>query len=128
MKRITFAVALFLAQAAWAGPNSEALHRGLLEYFQSTVAPSATAVEYQLLRDQPTITGIAFPKWYLWVRVLSGHQQLTEGAARVAEISEGRFDVTNFMSRQEISSKSKDVGSVFPAALVPAIMAKAESK
>lgn len=104
------------------------LKRDLLAYFRGTETTPTTSLEYELLRDAPTQSGVSYPKYYLWVRVRSGSSVLKEGAARVAAIERKRFEVTNFMSRSSIQSSPSEVGAVFPAALVPSVLSRAGVK
>lgn len=102
------------------------LHRDLLAYFRSSGAPTATGVTYQILgRDPPAQFGVVCPKYYLWARVSSGSAQIAEGAVRVTTVEGNRFEVTAFMSKSAIQAAPTDVGSVFPATLVPAILSLA---
>ncbi len=78
------------------------------------------SVSYQLLRDGPTITGIAYPKYYVWVVVRSGKRLVRVGAARVAAINRS-FEVTNFVEAQGIVRDPASVRSVFPAPLLEEI-------
>jgi hypothetical protein len=57
--------------------------------------------------------------------VSDGPTQLDEGAVRVAAIDGTRFEVTDFLSRQEIKTNPAVLKQVFPAALVETILAKA---
>ena len=104
------------------------LRRDLLAYFKNAGISSATSVEYQLLRSGPTQTGVSFPKYYAWVRVLVGTAFQQEGVVRLAAINRERFDVTHFVSRSEIQGKPETVKAIFPARLVPAILALTEGK
>ena len=147
MKAYAFiALFLFISGAAWAQsladvqqshieanvPPSEdfdgLLQRDLLAYFRSSGAPTATRVEYQLLRSGPTQSGVAFPKYYLWARVSSGPTLLVEGAVRVAAMERKRFEVKNFMSKDAVRAAPSDVGTIFPAALAPAVLSLAGIK
>jgi len=101
------------------------LRRDLLAYFH---APGTGSLEYKLLRDGPTQSGVAYPKYYLWVTVRSGSSLLNEGAVRVAAIGRKRFEVTNFLSRGTIRATPSEVGVVFPAALVPSVLSLAGVK
>jgi len=104
------------------------LRRDLQAYFLSSHEPEATSLEFQLLRDRPTQAGVSYPKYYLWVRVSSVSGLLTEGAVRLAAVDGERFEVTHFMPTSEIQAAPASVNSVFPAALVPAILALARVK
>jgi hypothetical protein len=79
---------------------NEYLKRDLKGYF--CAESKVCEVEYELLRDGPTQTGISYPKYYVWVRCFRKNT-LREGAARVAAVEQTRFDVTNFLSRDEIN-------------------------
>src|SRR3569833_407194 len=79
--------------------------RDLTSYF----APSLGAgirVEYELLRPGPTQTGISYPKYYAWVRIVSGDRSVQEGAGRVAALEETHFEVADFLSAEQIRANS----------------------
>jgi hypothetical protein len=82
-------------------------------------------VEYGLLREGPTQTGIAYPKFYVWVVRFQQDKVLTQGAARVAAIDKQPFHVTDFLSREQILESPQQVGSIFPAPLVSKILQRA---
>jgi hypothetical protein len=69
------------------------------------------------LREGPTQTGISYPKFYLWVKVYIGKETMAEGAIRVAAVERQRFDVTDFIARNNIVAEPAKVQLVFPAAL-----------
>jgi hypothetical protein len=104
------------------------LRRDLLGYFNASGGAMATKVEFKLLRDTPTQSGVAYPKYYLWVKVFAGPVLQREGAVRVAAIDRKRFEVTDFMAKAQIQSAASEIGSVFPAALVQSIIALAAAK
>jgi hypothetical protein len=97
----------------------------LTKYFAPQYGADIT-VDYQLLRDGPTITGISYPKYYLWLTVSQSGKTRVEGAARVAAI-EKHFEVTNFVFRKIIKKRPDLLETTFPKAIVPAIRAKAAS-
>ena len=104
------------------------LRRDLLAFFNTSPASTVTRVEFKLLRDAPTQSGVAYPKYYLWVKVFAGSALQQEGAARVAAIERKRFEVTDFMSKAQEQSAPAEIGSVFPAALVPTIISLATAR
>jgi hypothetical protein len=112
-------------------PSSETfeplLRRDLLAYFARDDS-SVTSVEFKLLRNGPTQSGVAYPKYYLWVKAFAGSKSKEEGAIRVAAINRERFEVTDFLSKANVQSASSEVGSIFPAALVPSIVSLASEK
>ena len=63
------------------------LERDLTTQFVSRLsAKGPVRVQSTLLREGPTQTGIAYPKFYLWVTVHDDGRVLFEGAVRVAAI------------------------------------------
>src|SRR6058998_2120737 len=61
------------------------LKRDLAKYFSANNG-QVTSVEYELLRDSPTQTGISYPKFYAWVRIVRNARDKEEGAVRLAAI------------------------------------------
>ena len=104
------------------GQFSNLLARDLQSYFQ------AASVDYELLRQGPTQTGISYPKYYLWVKVRNSSGGLSsEGAVRVAAIDQARFEVTNFLPAQDIRAKPTAVEQIFPRPLVESILSRAKT-
>lgn len=103
------------------------LRRDLLAFFGRADA-SVTSVEFKLIRNGPTQSGVAYPKYYLWVKVFAGSRPKEEGAVRVAAIDRERFEVTDFLSKAKIQAAPSEVGATFPAALVPSIISLAAAK
>ncbi len=104
------------------------LQRDLRAFFNQSAGSPVTSIEVQPLRTGPTQSGVSYPKFYLWVRVVAGSSVQQEGAVRVAAIQRARFEVTDFLSVASIRAKPNEVGAVFPAALVPAIQERAAAK
>ena len=104
------------------------LNRDLLSFFKSTSVPDATRVQYKLLRDGPTQSGVAFPKYYAWVEVFVGSNRTQEGAVRLAAVNGDHFDVTHFFAAQQIRTRASEVAAVFPPPLVPAVIERAGAK
>lgn len=102
------------------------LQRDLTAYFRATGSPTATAVEWTLLRQQPTQSGISYPKYYAWVRVLDGRKTIAQGALRFAAAERTHFEVRNFVSAAEANTDPERVSWWFPAPLVDAILARAQ--
>jgi hypothetical protein len=103
------------------------LLRDLTAYLKPTYG-ERLAVDYELLRDAPTQSGVAYPKFYLWLRAKNTQKFLIEGAVRVVAIDKKWFNVTNFVSRSEIVSRPDSVVSIFPQALIEKIYTKARVK
>ena len=90
------------------------LRRDLEAYFAATTAQPIAALDYQLLRDGPTQSGLAYPKYYVWVVVQIKGDKGQEGAVRLQAMDRERFEGTHFLSRDEISSNPSGFRSVFP--------------
>jgi hypothetical protein len=103
------------------------LIRDLTAYLKPTYGDKL-AVDYELLRDGPTQSGVAYPKFYVWLRATNAERSVVEGAIRVAAIDRKRFEITGFVPRAEIISHPDSVASIFPAALIEKIQAKAGVK
>lgn len=101
------------------------LRRDLLTFFNTSGTSTVTRVEFKLLRDAPTQSGVAYPKYYLWVKVFAGSVLQQEGVVRIAAIERKSFEVTDFISKTQVQLEPAKVGSVFPAALVPTIISLA---
>jgi hypothetical protein len=97
------------------------LTRDLRAYFSTR----ATSVSYELLRQAPTQSGIAYPKFYAWVRLFNGAKVVDEGAVRVAAIERVRFEITHYFSKAAIVQNPSAIEQVFPSALLPDIRNRA---
>lgn len=105
------------------------MERDLNAYFGKTLEISGKIhVDYQLLRNGPTQTGIGYPKFYVWARVFNGSRVLTEGAVRVAAVDGAQFTVTDFLGKEQIAAEPEKISTVFPAALKAKILALAAAK
>ncbi len=104
------------------GPSEDfhlILRRDLAKYFSADY-PGAE-IEYTMLRDAPTQSGVSFPKYYVWVKAGSGGATQAEGAVRLAAIDNDRFEVTDFVPRKRIIENPQILEQIFPPALVPKI-------
>ena len=85
-------------------------------------------IEYELLRTDPTQSGLAYPRFYLWLSATNADMQPIEGAVRVAAIDGKSFDVTHFIPSSVIVSNPDSVTRIFPPALIQKIRTKAGLK
>jgi hypothetical protein len=90
------------------------LKRDLESYFRDLKKKKEIVVEYQLLRDGPTQSGTAFPKFYAWVIVKENGTLLEEGVVRVAAIEKKRFGVYDYLSRVDIERDLEKIYQIFP--------------
>lgn len=102
----------------------EYLQRDLEGYCESRMG-RPVAVRYAFLREGPTQTGIAFPKYYAWVEILSNGKRIGQGAARVAAINQERFEVTEYFDQETIRRSPEALDSVFPRPVAEAARARA---
>ena len=85
------------------------LERDLEAYFERMLKRGdSLRVEYQLLRQGPTQTGISYSKFYPWVKVYTGKETIAEGAIRVAVVDRERCDITDFISKHQIVAESSE--------------------
>jgi hypothetical protein len=104
----------------------EYLERDLRTYFCRGI--NDCRIQYEFLRAGPTQRGTSYPKYYLWVKNIRGNTVVEEGAARVAAVDQKSFNVTHFLSREQISESRSPVTLVFPTALVDKIIQKVRSR
>lgn len=102
------------------------LKRDTAAYF-ARQRSGAAVVDIELLRKGATQSGVAYPKYYAWVRVAAPGGVDFIGAVRVAAIDGERFEVTDYLSCHQLASDPSAASAVFPAALLPAIQARAAS-
>lgn len=106
-------------------PSPEAferlLVRDLTSYFSQSTGKPISSIKVTSLREAPTQSGAAYPKYYLWVRVICSSTLCTEGVVRVAAIHREKFEVTDFLSKDAIIASPADASHLFPAALIARI-------
>lgn len=84
-----------------------------LQNFASKQYGSTTSVEYELLRNGTTQTGVSYPKYYVWVKIKNG-DDIYEGAARIAAIDKSEFKVTDWLPIETIKNYPEAIYNVFP--------------
>lgn len=102
---------------------SNALQESLNEYFSDRVRKGGK-VQWEALRDEPTITGLSFPTFYVWVSVERDETIILEGAVRAILLGNKKFEVTDFLDRPAIQADPAKVARKFPAALIDGILAR----
>jgi hypothetical protein len=96
--------------------------RDLTEYFRRREG-SPVRVVYEYLRTGPTVAGIAYPKYYLWVRATKpSGENAAVGAVRV-EVIDSTIEVTHFFPRAYIEKEPACLDAVFPKSVIVAIRA-----
>ncbi|MDD5341583.1 MAG: hypothetical protein PHC97_04080 [Patescibacteria group bacterium] len=99
------------------------LQRDLNKYFSEKFGKEVEA-KYELLRQGPTQTGVAFPKYYAWVILYSNNEELEQGAVRIAAIDKEVFDVTDYINVKEIKSDPTGIYNIFPSSVCDKINEK----
>lgn len=103
------------------------LRRDLTEYF-SRERSRAAFVAYELLRDGPTQSGAAYPKYYAWVVIDGGKTGDDRGAVRLAAIERTHFEVIDFVSEHAIEQQSDILARTFPRPVIERIDARRSSR
>ena len=99
------------------------MKRDLEQYFREEKKQPVT-VDYELLRNGPTQSGTAFPKFYAWVIVKADGVIIEEGAVRVAAMEKKRFGVYEYLSQAEIERDVEKIYRVFPGEVADKIKKK----
>lgn len=97
-----------------------------LESFFSEKFNKTINIKYEMLRNGLTQTGVAYPKYYLWVKVFNKSFLIIEGAARVAAVEKTHFDILHFLSKGEINKNTQNITDIFPQSLLEIIILKAK--
>jgi hypothetical protein len=100
------------------------LTRDLKTYFESLRKQKVISLEFDLLRDGPTQSGVSSPKFYIWVRLAGGKSPDDRGAVRVAAVERTQFEVMNFVSERIIRNDKGSIRHIFPAPVCEAIDAR----
>jgi hypothetical protein len=90
------------------------LRRDLEVYFARSHGDDVR-VDWEMLRDGPTQSGVAYPKFYAWVHVNQHGTVVDQGAVRLAAIDRKRFDITHFVPERTIRANPSGLSLVFPA-------------
>ena len=98
------------------------LARDLKKYFQPSLGE--VVAKWDFLREGPTQIGVAYPKYYLWIKTFKGSKLISEGAARVEAIDKKRFEVTDFVTTKQIKANIPDIYTVFPGQVCEKIKSK----
>ena len=83
------------------------------------------SVTVELLRKGPTQSGVALPKFYIWIEKRDAKGALMEeAAARIAAVEKKRFDVIQYYDRKRIVAEPDLMQKIFPAEVYEKILAK----
>ncbi len=105
------------------------LKRDLQAFFKNHFNRDDIVIESDLLRKGATQSGVAYPKFYSWIKILDSSGKIVErGATRIAAVEKDHFEVTHFFEASKIISDPESVRSVFPKALLEKIQDLAQSE
>lgn len=82
-------------------------------------------IALEMLRDGPTQSGAAYPKFYVWVDAVAADGVVKSGVVRLAAVARTHFEVTDFVTREQIIADPDSLSLVIPAALVDRTIARA---
>ena len=100
------------------------LNRDITKYVTDKADKDIT-VKVELLRDGPSQSGVALPKYYIWIEKRNSKGVLMEeAAARIAAIDRDHFDVIQYYDRKRLETETDLVSKVFPADVYAKIVAK----
>ncbi|MEP7076919.1 MAG: hypothetical protein ABI878_14015 [Acidobacteriota bacterium] len=84
-------------------------------------------VSIELLRDQPSQAGVAFPKFYCWIEKRDAKGVIMEeAAARIAAVNKTHFDVIQYFDRKRLVAQPNVIAGVFPEDVCEKIRKKLE--
>lgn len=99
------------------------LERDLAAYFGHRAGKQVT-VDYEMLRDGPTQTGIGYPKFFAWVSVREADRVLEEGAVVLAAVDKKSFSVNDYHEASSIKQAPLTVRDSFPPPVAEAILSR----
>ena len=100
------------------------LNRDITKYVTDRADKDIT-VKVELLRDGPSQSGVALPKYYIWIAKRSAKGVLMEeAAARIAAVNRDHFDVVQYYDRKRLENETDLVSKVFPDDVYTKILAK----
>ncbi len=103
------------------------MERDLAAFFKGRTKKTLQ-VDYQLLRDVPTLTLNGKPAFYCWAKAAKMDQIIEEGAVRLEAADKKGFVVTDYLSTTDIAGDSKLVFKSFPEIIAVDIFYRAKVK
>ena len=104
------------------------LNRDITKYVTDKADKDIT-VKVELLRDGPSQSGVALPKYYIWIEKRNSKGVLMEeAAARIAAINRDHFDVVQYYDRKRLETETDLVSKVFPDDVYTRILAKLKKR
>lgn len=97
---------------------SRLLSRDLDAYFSKN-KNMTVRTRFELLRKLPTQVGLAYPKFYAWVKLCDQKSGVVieQGVVRVAALDKAQFDVTHYLTAAEICKNPESIAEILPASL-----------
>lgn len=107
---------------------NEILAESIDQYLMDEYNLTRPITEYKLLRDYPSQTGLAFPKYYAWISSKDKDDKVVIGVARLAAIDKDYFDITDFVDSKTITKNGSSELNAFPLDLHQKIIGEASLK
>lgn len=117
MKRLVPAMLLSHLLCGSPGAQPAGLERDVASYFRGLLGKECR-VEMEMLRREATVTGVAAPKYYFWVKVRRSESVIWRGAARVCEFEPQCYEVLQSYRDQQLLAQPELAKSTFPALLL----------
>jgi hypothetical protein len=89
------------------------LKRDLAAHFKKALGKDVS-IGYELLRNVPTQSGAAFPKFYAWIVIKEKDTLIEDGAVRLAAIEKKQFEIIDYLKRADIEKDADQIYKVFP--------------
>jgi len=83
---------------------------------------------YMLLADHPFQSGIAFPKYYLWIEKYDGSRFIGQGVMEIAAIDQTRLGVIEFTSKKDLETDREWIKQHYPPEVCQSIFQQINTK
>ena len=100
------------------------LNRDLTKYV-TDAGDKDIRVVVELLRNGPSQSGVALPKFYIWIEKRNSKGEIMdEAATRIAAVEKAHFDVIQYYDRKCILAEPELISKVFPTDVYEKILNK----
>jgi hypothetical protein len=102
------------------------LRRAVDTFLEDRIVPESVTID--MLRDRGTVTGVASPKYYVWIAATDRQGRPLEGVMRIAHVEGEHYEVLQFFTAAELRAEPDLAASYFPKVLLSAIAQRAKSR
>lgn len=99
------------------------LKRDLEKYFKAEPEKDVS-VKYELLRKDAAQSGVALPKFYIWVEVYEKDKLIERGAARIAAVEKKEFHIVQYFDESRLKKDTELISKIFPRTVIEKIEEK----